>query len=156
MSARYPRPVRAVVLLLLCAGCAEPRPHPRELAVATDEEAAQLVDRFLRAVEHGHVETAASFLCEQDDASQRRAQDLFRAGGAPFSAASHEVVAASAKWQGATPFFYVEVAAGGARHGFHLRAEPGCIAGLLGPATAPVDAAPAPPAPETTMDAVDL
>lgn len=143
------------LLVVLAVGCAEPRPPSRELAVASDDAAAHLVDRFLRAVQHGHVDTAASFLCEQDDAAQRRAKEAFRAGTAPFAGPSHEVVAASPKWQGATPFFFVEVDVAGRRHGFHLRAEPGCIAGLLGPAAAPpVDALP--PEPESTMDAVDL
>lgn len=154
-----------LLLAALASACAERRPAERALAVASDAEAAALVARFLAAFVDGHVETAASFLCEQDDAAQARAKEFFRASqaeGSPFRATTYDVVSAQAKWQGTVPFFYVEVAfprtraEGTIRHGYHVRADTGCIEGLLGPAMEPPPAAAPRPAGDSAMDAVDL
>lgn len=153
-------------------GCAEPGPPSHGLAVHSDQEAVAVVERFLRAYEAGHADTAASFLCEQDPASQARAREQISESqreGSPFRITKHALRKVEPKWAGAVPLFYVEVeyprttSDGVVVHGYEVRAAQGCIEGLFGRAQAAAEApreAGTPPVPDAgaapAVDSIDL
>lgn len=136
-------------------------PPPRLMAVATEQEALQLVGHFFDAYVHVDIDTTSRLLCEQDPESLGRVRAFVQhsqARGSPYRVEQYQVRSAVPMWIGKEPYFRVEVSfprksgRGEILHQYRVRVRDGCLEGFLEPGPGP---RPAPPPVGSGVDVDD-